>query len=251
MITIAPTGTGEKPLLRFFPVINEIAINDQATVEVWIDSIQALKGFSIQFSYNNEKVRILRVQEGAMFTSPVFFASFIDSAAGIVKVESVMLGSGRKADGSGTLFSFDVYGKSEGTDTLSFVSVNFRDVDLVRVEVDVEYGILTIGEPSSVKFLDVNDNSYRLFQNYPNPFNPVTNIYFYLPQKSTVSISVYNSVGQLVQKPVSGKIYQPGYYIHEYNATGLSSGVYIYRMEAKSSVEMSVFIDSKRMILVR
>ncbi len=238
-------------MLRFFPEYIEIGINEQATVEVWIDSIEALKGFSVQFSYNTGKVDVLQVREGTMFTSPAFFASFIDSVAGIVKVESAMLGDGRKVDGSGKLFSFDVYGKSEGNDTLTFVAVSFRDVDLARLEVNMKYGVLTIGKPSNVDVHYIKNNTFRLFQNYPNPFNPATYFYFYLPNTSNVSIIVYNSIGQVVQKPVNGKIYQPGYHIVEFDATGFPSGIYFFRMEARAANGMTVFNDSKRMILMR
>ncbi len=250
-IIITSTSAGEKPLLSFSPEYIEVGINEKTTVEVWIDSIEALKGFSVQLSYNSEKVNISEVREGTMFISPVFFASFIDSVAGIVKVESAMLGDGRKVDGSGKLFSFDVYGKSEGIDTLTFVAVSFRDVDLVRLEVNMKYGVLTVGKPSNVDFQYIKNNTFRLFQNYPNPFNPFTNIYFYLPQTSIVSIMVFNTTGQRVRLPVHNTIYRPGYHSVGFDATGLASGIYIFRLEARSSDEMTVFDDSRRMIFLR
>ena len=74
-----------------------------------------------------------------------------------------------------------------------------------------------------------------LSQNYPNPFNPTTNIRFAVPQSSVVKLSVYNILGQKVADLVN-KYLNSGSYEVNWNAAGLSSGIYIYRLEAGSKV---------------
>src|SRR3989339_190219 len=91
-------------------------------------------------------------------------------------------------------------------------------------------------------------NSFSLEQNYPNPFNPSTNIKFSLPQTSMVNLSVYNSLGELVNVVAHGE-YDAGVYERVFNASasgrGLASGIYIYILRADNVVLQ------KKMILLR
>jgi hypothetical protein len=84
-----------------------------------------------------------------------------------------------------------------------------------------------------------------LGQNYPNPFNPSTTIKFSLDAPTTVTLGVYNAKGQLVERLVDGSELSEGVYDIPFNATGMASGVYFYRLEAGSYVEM------KKMVLLK
>lgn len=79
----------------------------------------------------------------------------------------------------------------------------------------------------------------ELQQNYPNPFNPSTTISFGLPAASPVKLAVYNMLGQQVQQLVEGQM-SAGWHTVDFNATSLSSGVYIYRIEAKNVVQTRI-----------
>jgi hypothetical protein len=72
---------------------------------------------------------------------------------------------------------------------------------------------------------------YALHQNYPNPFNPVTVIEFETPEAGYVLIELYNSAGQKVRDIFAGEL-PAGYHKVRFDASGLSSGVYFYRMSA-------------------
>ena len=84
-------------------------------------------------------------------------------------------------------------------------------------------------------FAEVPDE-VQLDQNYPNPFNPSTQIRYAIPEQGHVRLSVYNSLGQhvatLVDSPQS-----PGSYEVSFDADNLSSGIYLYRLEAGEVVE--------------
>jgi hypothetical protein len=86
---------------------------------------------------------------------------------------------------------------------------------------------------------------YSLEQNYPNPFNPSTNIRFNLPNAANVKLTVYNVLGQQVASLINGKTMTSGSHTVEFDASSLSSGMYIYRLEAGS------FTSTKRMMLIK
>jgi len=74
--------------------------------------------------------------------------------------------------------------------------------------------------------------SFKLDQNYPNPFNPITKIQFEIPLSQHVKLNVYNVAGQLVER-LADKSFEAGRHSLQWNAVGLSSGVYFLRMEAE------------------
>jgi len=69
-----------------------------------------------------------------------------------------------------------------------------------------------------------------LFQNYPNPFNPETTIRFFNKETANVKLAIYNLKGETVANLVSGSLNQ-GFHDYRFNATGLASGVYIYKLQ--------------------
>jgi len=108
---------------------------------------------------------------------------------------------------------------------------------------DVEYN----GETIPDRFL--------LAQNYPNPFNPATTIQYGLPAEATISVKIYNALGQEVANLVDGA--QPaGTYSLTWGGmndqgTPVSSGVYFYRLAATGTGGNAGFTEMKKMILLR
>jgi hypothetical protein len=74
---------------------------------------------------------------------------------------------------------------------------------------------------------------FQLEQNYPNPFNPTTNIRFEITDYGLVSIKVIDVLGREVETLVSEKM-RPGTHVTTFDASGLSSGVYFYRLTTES-----------------
>jgi hypothetical protein len=85
---------------------------------------------------------------------------------------------------------------------------------------------------------------FHLDQNYPNPFNPETRIKFALPKPEKVKIEVYNIIGQKIETLLN-KSLPAGYHEVEFNGQNLSSGIYLYRIDAGE------FHDVKKMVLLK
>jgi hypothetical protein len=85
---------------------------------------------------------------------------------------------------------------------------------------------------------------FTLEQNYPNPFNPLTVVGYQLATGSTVKLGVYDQLGREVARLVDGK-QEAGHHEVTFDASGLASGVYVYRIMAEG------FVRSRTMTLVR
>jgi hypothetical protein len=87
-------------------------------------------------------------------------------------------------------------------------------------------------------------SEFMLTQNYPNPFNPTTQITFSLPQQVYAKLVVYNSIGQEVAVLANGT-FAPGTHRVAFDAAGLPSGTYFYRIQAGE------FSSTKKMLLIK
>ena len=97
---------------------------------------------------------------------------------------------------------------------------------------------------NSVEPLEELPQNYALSQNYPNPFNPTTKINYSLPEATKVSLEVYNLLGRKVMELVNGQ-QSAGYHTATFDASGLSSGVYLYKLTTPS------FTETKKMLLIK
>ncbi|MCA1803330.1 MAG: T9SS type A sorting domain-containing protein [Rhodothermaceae bacterium] len=85
---------------------------------------------------------------------------------------------------------------------------------------------------------------YELGQNYPNPFNPTTKISFSIPESADVTLKVYDITGREIATLVNQSM-SAGTHTAQFNAANVSSGMYIYRMEANG------YTMSGKMMLVK
>ena len=92
-------------------------------------------------------------------------------------------------------------------------------------------------------------SEYRLYQNYPNPFNPSTSIRYILPERGKVRLKVYNTLGQEIRTLISS-VQGAGEHSVQWDGKDnqgvtVSSGIYIYRLQAGS------FVKSHKMMFLK
>jgi len=98
--------------------------------------------------------------------------------------------------------------------------------------------------PTDVSPTNSLPNAFTLLQNYPNPFNPTTTIEFALPHQTHGTLKIFNALGEEVAV-LMDKTLEAGRHTSVFDAGGLASGVYLYRLQADG------FVQSRRMTLVR
>jgi len=105
-------------------------------------------------------------------------------------------------------------------------------------------GTGVFGIPTSTDDYGIKEFSYQLHQNYPNPFNPVTTIRFEIPYSQNVELAIYDMLGREVKRLYDGEA-PAGVLTIDFNAQGLASGIYVYRLKTDN------FITSKKLILLK
>ncbi len=129
------------------------------------------------------------------------------------------------------------------------------DADSLSVVVFVQSTrSMTVYQSETIGYNDLNvtgvneaENTpadFILYQNYPNPFNPATSINYTVPEFSKVVIKIYDVLGNEVTTLVNSEK-DAGTYSVNFDAAGLSSGIYFYKFQSGS------FIATKKMVLMR
>ncbi len=161
----------------------------------------------------------------------------------------------RKPHGESTwteVASYETDNALRSLNALNGASYSFTDKTPLEVGKSYDYQLRETGFDGQVAMLEtvtltVRFNVARAFelaQNYPNPFNPMTTIRYQIPTAETVSLKVYDVLGKEVATLVSGR-QEAGSYVVPFNAAGLSSGMYFYRLQAGS------FAETRKMMLVK
>jgi len=136
--------------------------------------------------------------------------------------------------GNGTTTEINYYSFTD--ENLEEGSYAYR---LKQVDLDGTY------EFSNIVNVDITTPiEFELSQNYPNPFNPSTTINFSIPEGSQVSLKIYNSLGQEI-KTLVNRFMEAGVHTANFNAVGLNSGMYFYRLDAGE------FTQVRKMTLIK
>ena len=135
------------------------------------------------------------------------------------------------------------YGNSNSPKDYSFIDENViagkYSYRLKQLDTDGKF------EYSKVIEVDLSSpEKFELYQNYPNPFNPITIIKFSIPQSSFVSLKIFTSLGEEVETLAAEEL-SAGSYKYEWDAKGLTSGIYLYQLKSGN------YIETNKMILLK
>jgi hypothetical protein len=155
------------------------------------------------------------VQNGA--TNVTFFDDATVDAMGKVSMQVT----------SGSTTALRVDKKGDGTN-VSYMSPAYS-------------GNVVTSFPTGVIAVPLNSS---LFQNYPNPFNPTTTIRYGLPNRSHVTLTVFNTLGQQIAQLQNGE-QEAGYHEVKFDGANLPSGMYFYRMQAGN------YVETKKLLLLK
>jgi len=199
---------------------------------VKIDSPVPVELTSFTAAYENYKVRLSWITATETNNSG-FDIERKSQTSGWIKIGFI--------SGNGTSTGINSYIYEDNTVTSGIYSYRLKQIDFDGTSV---YS----------KIVEINTNTlseFSLNQNYPNPFNPATKISFTLPQTSNVNLSVFNLLGEKVEVIIND-VRSPGKYDLNFNGSRLTSGVYIYRMEAVPvNGQAAGFVSIKKMTLIK
>jgi len=186
---------------------------------------------------------------------PVELSSFIAS----VNENDVTLSWQTATELNNSGFDVERMRANEGWEKIGFVSGNGTTTEIhsyTFADKDVpagtyNYRIKQIDYDGTFEYFELEQiiainppGKFTLLQNYPNPFNPVTTIKFVVREKSNVTVTIFNSIGEDVLTLVNEEKVAGSYEVN-FNATGFTSGIYYYKLQTDD------FAQTKKMILMK
>jgi len=142
--------------------------------------------------------------------------------------------------------SYNVVDSIKFSGTFRWSGFKFYNNNIYLIMYDAASNRTTVYKVNRFTYADKPEipTKFTLYQNYPNPFNPSTTISYDLPVRARVKLVIYNLLGQEVATLVNDE-QEPGRYSVNFDASGLPSGIYFYRLEAGK------FVEQKKMILIK
>ncbi len=244
--------------------VYQVATDMSSTSKLFFVSLPAMLGnsiFSVRIIVHSSKQ--VTVDNTALFGGalPIQVSSFTASATGTGTVKLMWTTSSEtnnygfqvEKDTARAIHRFktvpDGFIPGHGTTAIpqqySFTDYNAKPGEwyyrLKQIDLD---GTTHEGEATRVLTAVEKRSRFALGQNYPNPFNPSTTIRYDLPQSSMVRLSVFDILGHEISVLVNERK-DAGSYEVKFDGSGLSSGVYFYRLQA------GAFVQTRKLLLMK
>ncbi len=230
-LTASANGIIEDPVS--VDALTLFAPNETPDIEIWIDYLVwnpggevpvELVSFSSTVNGNNIELRWVT---GTETNNAGFEVQRKSESGSFEKIGFV--------EGKGTTTEMNIYTFNDQVDKAGKYSYRLKQLDY--------NGTYEFSKIIEVEVIAI-PGKYVLAQNYPNPFNPATTISYYLPEAGKVTLTVFNMLGEKVADLVN-ELQESGSYKVNFDASKLSSGTYIYTLNANGKV------FSKKMQLIK
>ena len=199
-------------------------------------SVDSFTSYTISWFMKQDAGNTLKV---ALYDTVFSTVSVIDDSQYIIKSQEY---NDASASNTGSFIEQSItFDSGDNTEVVLFISNDWENGN-GSVNID-DFSVANNGVTISNE-IDDSIDSFKLNQNYPNPFNPSTEISFTMPYASDVSIEVFNMLGQKVVTLFNGRK-AAGAHNVTFNASHLSSGIYLYQLKA------GPFVQIKRMTLIK
>ncbi len=222
---------------KLYAIANRVG--NEVTVSVIAKAAQDLFGISFKIFYNPAELSFIDAYNGEYMPGGIFF-KHVDTNQGLLaSAVTLTRGEDGVTDTKSVMIArFNMLDND--------LNLHFQDVVAYNTAGNrIEFEVTDLSEVLGVKD-EIAPTEYSLAQNYPNPFNPTTTIRYTLPRASTVTLIIYNVLGQKVISLVNSH-QNPGTYTVPVNASELSDGIYFYTLSAGAGT----FTQTKTMMLVK
>lgn len=234
------SGINTNATLTLVPQAGKVA--DQVTLSVKLNDIQTVSAFQIALHYDASGLQLMRAETA--------HPSRLAQGSGLQPVVLQTLSE------DGAIILSDVFAntlQNNGTVlNLTFQVTHpeaISSIDISNILIADAKGNINTLQGARLADLNLVPSEFALNQNHPNPFNPETHIAYQLPQKSDVSLTIYNLLGQqvrhLVNEPQAAGNYQVSWNGQDALGRSVASGIYFYHLKADK------FSQTKMMILLK
>ncbi|HLP17839.1 MAG TPA: cohesin domain-containing protein, partial [Bacteroidota bacterium] len=216
---------------------------DTVTIPIFAKGIVDMAGLELMIEYDVERLELLKVTTAAATRS--FNLTRKNVGQSIVYVmmnrsQPIFIDSASVAE-----LVFVIRKEAKGRAFVSFQNASLvGGVSQPLALAQTEDGLIDLIATSVKEEKGQAPADFSLSANYPNPFNPSTTIEFTLPVRAAVTLKVYDILGRECATLVNETLGQ-GRHRAVFNAGKLSSGIYLYRLQA------GTFLSSRRMLLLK
>ena len=204
-------------------------IGEEFTVPVSISEGAGVAGYHLVLNYASN-LEVVAVSPGSVYDGIEKTFFYHDENAAGVDISSVVLSDDFEA---GEIAVITFRSIATGSVTLQDELLDVRDWE--NQKANVEFDLAAKGGSLPTE--------YSLSQNYPNPFNPNTTIELAMPEAGQYKLTIYNVIGQVVETYEGHS--DAGYVTFNWDASGQSSGVYLYKVTAGN------FASVRKMVLLK
>jgi hypothetical protein len=231
-ITAVNTNSIELNGLEVFVNENTVYLN-QANQPITFGDLNVDQFVEVKLILNADSTLLalrIKIEDGMNFSK-------INGFAGIVNGSVIQLPSGSYIINNSTVVidnNYNVISTNQLTTGQQVIVWAVVDASSNKTALQIQS---KVSSPTGVGETPVIADNFVLEQNYPNPFNPSTTISFTIQADQLVTLKIFNALGEEVRTLVNGNLAKGTHSIN-FNASGLSSGFYLYRLESGNQVQV-------------